>query len=188
MKDNDLKELGKKLDSIKESIELLTKLTALDIARDEYFKNKTRKDEKIEALSTLEIPDKIIALIVDSSAESVQALRSRMKQKKALKTNKEIEFQAKDLQSVLGNLTLFPTSSELKKFAENILNPSMPFQITYPDSRDFLINQIINAFQNSDRMKQALFIQALEECAASRELKDTQFLRFLEGWESNIKG
>jgi hypothetical protein len=188
MKDNDLKELSKKLDSIKDSIDLMTKLTALNIAKDAYFKNKERKDEKIEALSNLEIPDKIIALIIDSSVESVQALRSKMKQKKAMKSTIEIEFQSEDLQSILGNSTLFPSTNELKQFAEEILNPPIPFQITYPDSRDFMINQIIQVFQKSDRMKQALFIQALEQRAASRELKDTQFLRFLEGWESHIKG
>lgn len=183
-----MKELGKKLDSIKASIDLLTKLTALNIAKDAYFKNRARKDEKIEALSDFEIPDKIIALIIDSSVESVQALRSKMKQKKTMKTSREAEFQADDLQSVLSNSALFRSTDELKKFAEEILNLTIPFQMTYPESRDMLINQIIQAFQNSDRMRQALFIQALEQRAASRELKDNQFLRFLEGWESHIKG
>lgn len=188
MKDNDLKELGKKLDSIKESVDLLTKLTALNIAKDAYFENRERKDEKIEALSALEIPDKIIAVLIDSSVESVQALRSKMKQKKTMKTSRETKFQANDLQSVLGNLALFHSTNELKKFAEEILNTTLPSQMTYPESRDTMINQIIQAFQNSDRMKQALFIQALEQRAASRELKDTQFQRFLEGWEAHIKG
>jgi hypothetical protein len=188
MKDTDLRELARKLNSINSSIDLLTKLIALDIAKDVFFKNKERKDEKIEALSELDIPDKIIAVIIDSSVESVQTLRSKMKQKRNLKSNQEIEFQADDLQDVLSNSTLFSSTSELKKFAEDILHPPIPFQITYPDSRDLTVKEIIRAFQNSDRMKQALFIQALEQRAASRELKDTQFLRFLEGWEAHIKG
>jgi hypothetical protein len=188
MKDTDLRELAKKLESINSSIDLLTKLTALNIAKEEYFRNRERKDEKIEALSNLGIPDKIIAVIIDSSVESVQALRSKMKQKRNLKSSREIEFQADDLQNVLSNSTLFPSTSELKRFAEDILHPSMPFQITYPDSREPTVKEIIRAFQNSDRMKQALFIQALEQRAASHELKDTQFLRFLEGWEAHIKG
>jgi hypothetical protein len=188
MKDTDLRELAKKLESINSSIDLLTKLTALNIAKEEYFKNRERKDEKIEALSTLGIPDKIIAVIIGSSVESVQALRSKMKQKKNLKPIREIEFQADDLQDVLSNTTLFPSSNELKRFSEDILNPSIPFQIGYPDSRDALVKEIIRVFQNSERMKQALFIQALEQRVASRELKDNQFQRFLEGWEAHIKG
>jgi hypothetical protein len=82
MTDADLKELCNRLNSIKERLDILIKLTALNIGKDTYFKNKERKDEKIEALATLEIPDKIVALIVGSSPESVQVLRSKLKSKK----------------------------------------------------------------------------------------------------------
>lgn len=185
MTEKESKELFRRLNSIKESLDILVKLTALNIGKDTYFKNKERKDEKIEALATLEIPDRIVALIVGSSPESVQVLRSKMKRKTA-KSTREIEFHAEDLLTALSNTTMFPSLYELRDFAQEILNPLPP--LVYYESKDETVSQIIKAFQASDRRKQALFIQALEHRATARELKDTQFLKFLEGWEAHIKG
>lgn len=78
--------LASKVDALQDSIDILIKLTALNIGKNFYFKDKERKEERIEALAPLEIPDKILALVVGSSPESIQVLRNRMKNKKG-KTN-----------------------------------------------------------------------------------------------------
>jgi|GEM_PF-2334373 hypothetical protein len=186
MTDDGLKELASKIESLKESVDILIKLAALNIGKDIYFKNRGTKEERIEALATLQLPDKIVALIVGSSPETVQVLRRKIKNKRRNEPTKEIEFHPEDLLNVLSNSTMFPSTKELRDFAEEILKPSLPLYLN--DSRVEIINQIIQAFQSSDRMRQALFIQALEHRATARELKDTRFLRFLEGWESHIKG
>jgi len=77
----ELKDLVVKLDALNKSVEILIKLTALSIGKDSYFRHKERKDEKIEALNGLDLPDHILALIVGSSPESVRSLRSQMKGK-----------------------------------------------------------------------------------------------------------
>jgi hypothetical protein len=178
--------MNRKLASIGESLDILIKLTALNIGKDTYFKDRERKEQKVEALSDMGIPDRVIAIIVGSSAESVQALRSRLKRKKeGARSTREIEFQTEDLQDVLNNAALFSSTRELIEFASQM---NLSSGLTVFEERDRIISRIIEAFQNSDRIKQALFIQALERRAENKSLKDTDFLRFLEAWERHIKG
>lgn len=127
-----------------------------------------------------------IAKILGITPNYVNKIKYESKRAKTVKSTKEIEFHAEDLQSVLGSATLFPSTLELIDFARQILDLSP--RLSDYDSKDRIIDQITQAFQNSDRRKQALFIQALEHRATARELKDTQFLRFFERWESHIKG
>lgn len=179
------KELSKQLKALNDSIDLLTKVTAISVGKETIFKGKERKEQKLEVLDDLKLPDEIIALLIGSTPESVRTLRS--KQKKKAKTKPlQAEFHAEDLQSLLSNPTMFPSSSELIDFARQILDLSP--QLSDYESKDRMIDQITQAFENSDPRKQALFIQALEHRATARALRDTQFLRFFERWEANIKG
>jgi hypothetical protein len=183
-KDN--KNLTNQLKTLNENIDLLIKVTAISVGKETIFKGMKDLGDKILSLDEFDLPDKIIAMLVGSTPESVRSLRSKMKRAKTGKSTKEIEFHAEDLRNVLNNATLFPSTLELLDFARQILNVS-PQPANY-ESKEKIIDHITEVFQNSDRIKQALFIQALENRASARELKDTQFLKFLERWESHIEG
>jgi predicted transcriptional regulator len=75
------KKLIKLLENLNTNIEVLSKVTALTFRKDSLFKGKETKQEQIEELEGLKIPDNIIALIIGSTTESVQALRSQRKAK-----------------------------------------------------------------------------------------------------------
>jgi hypothetical protein len=79
------KNLEKLLKDLNTNIITLSKITALTFRKDILFKGKETKNEQIEALEELKLPDDIIALIIDSTVESVRALRS-MRKAKAKKT------------------------------------------------------------------------------------------------------
>jgi hypothetical protein len=85
------KRLERLLEDLNINIEILTKVTALTFRKDSLFKGKETKQEQIEALENLKLPDNIIALITCSTTESVQALRSmrKAKTKKVLKAELE---------------------------------------------------------------------------------------------------
>jgi CRISPR/Cas system CMR subunit Cmr4 (Cas7 group RAMP superfamily) len=93
------KKLEKLLKDLNTNIEILSKVTALTFRKDSIFKGKETKQEQIEALEDLKLPDDVIALVVGSTTESVQALRSQRKAKvkKAQKTEPEKE-EAQDKQ------------------------------------------------------------------------------------------
>lgn len=94
----DNNELAKALQNLNANIEILTKVTALTFRKDSLFKDKETKQEQVEVLEDLKLPDDVIALIIGSTVESVQALRSqrKAKAKKAQKTEpKQEEVQDK---------------------------------------------------------------------------------------------
>jgi hypothetical protein len=89
------KELLRTLKELNENIDFLTKVVALSVRKDSLFSGKETKQQQIEKLEPLDLPDRIVAVIVGSTADSVKALRSQSK-KKGKKTeqtskNKEIE-------------------------------------------------------------------------------------------------
>jgi len=95
-KDNN--ELAKALRNLNANIEILTKVTALALRKDSIFKDKATKQEQVEALEDLKLPDNVIALTIGSTVESVQTLRSqrKAKAKKAQETEpKQEEVQHK---------------------------------------------------------------------------------------------
>lgn len=92
------KKLTKLLEDLNANIEILSKVTALTFRKDSIFKDKETKQEQVEALEDLKLPDNVIALIIGSTVDSVQALRSqrKAKAKQAQKTEpKQEEVQVK---------------------------------------------------------------------------------------------
>lgn len=174
MDEKQFKELSGKLD-------LITRLLALNLVKD----MKTQI-EKISTLSNFGFSPIDIANSLGTSPNTVSVTLSRIRREKKQTPIKEIEFHVEDLHTVLSNSTMFPSIRELGDFADKILQPQP--QLSYYNQKEEMINEIIKAFQKSDRIKQALFIQALEHRAEARELRDTQFLKFLEAWESHIRG
>jgi len=79
------KELAKQLKALNLNINILNKVTAVSIGKEEIFSGKQTKEEKIEVLDKIGLPRNLIAIIVGSTPESVSALKS-MKKPKAEKT------------------------------------------------------------------------------------------------------
>lgn len=77
----DNKELIKAIDKLNENIDLLTKVTALSMSKESLFSKADTKQQQVEALEPLDLPDKIIALIIGSTTDSVKSLRSQIKGK-----------------------------------------------------------------------------------------------------------
>jgi tRNA uridine 5-carbamoylmethylation protein Kti12 len=77
--DADNKALTAQIKNLAENIEILTKVTAIGIAKDELFKGKQENAEKVKALEIYDLPDKIIALIIGSTPNSVKSMRYQVK-------------------------------------------------------------------------------------------------------------
>jgi len=78
---NEDKKLIKLLEDLNTNIEILSKITALTFRKDSLFQGKNTKQEQIEVLEDLKLPDNVIALVIGSTPESVKSLRSQRKAK-----------------------------------------------------------------------------------------------------------
>jgi hypothetical protein len=87
------KDLIKQLRDLNDNIELLTKVTAVSIGGKELLKAAEDTYSKIEILDKLGIPDKIIALIIGSTPDSIKSLRSQQKKKSKTNMKKDSESQ-----------------------------------------------------------------------------------------------
>jgi hypothetical protein len=87
----DTKKLISQLKELNENIDILTKVTAISIAKEEIFNGKTEKIDKIKALEGYDLPDRIIALVIGSTPDSVKTLRS--KKKGVVKVNNKVAQQ-----------------------------------------------------------------------------------------------
>jgi hypothetical protein len=94
----------------------------------------------------------------------------------------ETEFQSKNLKDVLNNQRIFPNTSQLIDFALSILPP--PLRAYQNLSHQDLIEEIIDTFEKADKMKQNLFLQALERRAVERQ--NTEFSKFFDAWARQI--
>jgi hypothetical protein len=94
----------------------------------------------------------------------------------------EIEFRPEDLKKILEDPRFFADPTQLKDFAFSILPP--PQVETLRVTRQELIDLVIKIFEQGDRMKQRLFMQALERRALDRQ--STEFRKFFEAWERQI--
>lgn len=86
------KELTKQLKALNANIDILNKVTAVNIGKDEIFKGKETKEEKIEALDKIGLPRTLIAIMIGSTPESVSTLKS-MKKPKSRKQRAEKKNQ-----------------------------------------------------------------------------------------------
>lgn len=73
--------LLKQIKALSENIDILTKVTAVNIGKEEIFKGKDKKEERIEILDKMGLPRNIIAIITGSTPESVSAFKSMKKPK-----------------------------------------------------------------------------------------------------------
>lgn len=80
------RDLINQLKALNSNIDLLTKVTAISVGKETIFKGKERKEEKLEVLDDLKLPDEIIALLIGSTPESVRTLRSQKKKTQIKKT------------------------------------------------------------------------------------------------------
>lgn len=71
------KDLIKQLKALNENIDLLTKVTAIGVGKDTIFKDKKEMGDKINALDEFKLPDKIIAMLIGSTSDSVKSARSK---------------------------------------------------------------------------------------------------------------
>jgi hypothetical protein len=90
----DNRELVKVLQSLNSNIEILTKVVALSIRKDSLFDGKETKQEQVEKLEPLQLPDRIVALVIGSTPDSVKSLRSQRKAK--LKKPPQSELERKE--------------------------------------------------------------------------------------------
>jgi len=73
------KELTKQLKALNANIDVLSKITAVNIGKEEIFKGKETKEEKIEILDKIGLPRTLIAIIIGSTPESVSVIKSMKK-------------------------------------------------------------------------------------------------------------
>ena len=95
--DTDTRALVAQIRNLSENIEILTKVTAISMTKDQLFKDKEENSEKIKALEIYDLPDKIIALIIGSTPNSVRSLRSQAKDSNV---NKKEKKQPKEVNNV----------------------------------------------------------------------------------------
>ncbi len=94
------KELLRTLKELNENMDFLTKVVALSVRKDSLFSGKETKQQQIEKLEPLDLPDRIVAVIIGSTADSVKALRSlsKKKGKKTEQTSQNNKEPEKDAQ------------------------------------------------------------------------------------------
>jgi hypothetical protein len=80
----DQKDLLKRLDALNNNIETLTKVIAVSIGKEAFFKEKKQKEQQIEFLSELGLPRNIIASIVVTTPLTVSVTKSQKNQKRSL--------------------------------------------------------------------------------------------------------
>lgn len=92
------------------------------------------------------------------------------------------EFESKNLEEILFNQRLFPAKEQIYDFSSSILNlPSIGYQNM---ARSELVDIVINSFEKADKIKQNLFLQALERRAIERQT--TEFSKFFDAWARQI--
>jgi hypothetical protein len=77
----DQKDLLKKLDDLNRNIETLTKVIAINLGKEAFFKEKKQKDQQIDFLLELGLPRNIIASIVVTTPLTVSVTKSQKKPK-----------------------------------------------------------------------------------------------------------
>jgi PDZ domain-containing secreted protein len=76
------KELTNQLKALNENIELLTKVTAISVGKETIFKGMKELGDKVKAIDEYDLPDKVIAMLVGSTPDSVKTARSQKRRAK----------------------------------------------------------------------------------------------------------
>lgn len=76
------KDLIKQLKTLNENVDLLTKVTAISVGKDTIFKGMKELGDKVDALDVYDLPDKILAMLIGSTPDSVKTTRSQRKKAK----------------------------------------------------------------------------------------------------------
>jgi hypothetical protein len=77
----ELKELVSQVRILNSNLELLQKIIAISVGKDEFFQGKDDLGEKVACLEEFDLSDKIIAALVGSTPGSVKSTRSQKKAK-----------------------------------------------------------------------------------------------------------
>ena len=83
------KDLINQLKALNEDIDLLTKVTAISVGKETIFKGMKELGDKVHALDVYDLPDKIIAMLVGSTPDSVKTARNQKKKAK----NKPVQVE-----------------------------------------------------------------------------------------------
>lgn len=75
------RELTRQLKALNQNIEILTKVTAVNIGKEDIFKGKETKEEKVKILDRMGLSNEIIAIITGSTSHSVSQIKSVRKPK-----------------------------------------------------------------------------------------------------------
>lgn len=94
MSKEEIRELTKQIKALNENIDMLIKVTAVNIGKEEIFKGKEKKEEKIAVLDKIGLPNNIIAIITGSTPHSVSQIKSEMKKLRKTKPKKGGEKQS----------------------------------------------------------------------------------------------
>jgi hypothetical protein len=78
---------------LNENIDLLTKVTAISVGKDTIFKGMKELGDKVHVLDVYDLPDKITAMLVGSTPDSVKTARSQKKKAKTKHSQAEPQPQ-----------------------------------------------------------------------------------------------
>ena len=73
------KDLTNQLKASNKNVDLLMKVTAVSVGKETIFEGMKELGDKVHALDVYDLPDKIIAMLVGSTPDSVNTARSQMK-------------------------------------------------------------------------------------------------------------
>jgi len=89
------KDLTRQLKILNESIDTLTKVTAISIGKEAIFQGKSTIEEKIAVLDKMGLSNELIAIITGSkSAHSVSQIKSNKKPKTSTKQSEALKEQS----------------------------------------------------------------------------------------------
>jgi hypothetical protein len=87
------KDLTNQLKDLNKNVDLLIKVMAISVGKETIFEGMEELGDKVHALDVYDLPDKIIAMFVGSTPDSVKTARSQKKKSKGKKKSVQPESQ-----------------------------------------------------------------------------------------------
>lgn len=87
------RDLTNQLKALNKNVDLLVKVTAISVGKETVFKGIEELGDKVRALDVYDLPDKIIAMLVGSTPDSVKTARSQKKKAKSKPSKAEPQPQ-----------------------------------------------------------------------------------------------